>query len=40
MANVFLTVALCHDDEPTVKSKDELPVATSGSHNLRRRLNG
>jgi hypothetical protein len=29
-----------YDDEPTVNFQDELAVATSGSHNLRRRSNG
>jgi hypothetical protein len=28
------------DDEPTVNSQDELTVATSASHNVRRRSNG
>ena len=32
-----MAVGLSFDDEPTVNSKDELTVATSGSHNLRRR---
>ena len=34
------TVGFSFDDEPTVNSQDELAVATSGSHNLRRRSNG
>jgi hypothetical protein len=33
----FVTVGFSFDDEPTVDSQDELAVATSGSHNLRRR---
>ena len=36
----FVTVGFSFDDEPTVNSQDELAVATSGSHNLRRRSNG
>jgi hypothetical protein len=32
-----VTVDFRFDDEPTVNSKDELTVATSGSHDLRRR---
>jgi hypothetical protein len=32
MANVFLTVALCCGDEPTVNFQDVLAVATSGAH--------
>jgi hypothetical protein len=36
----FGTVAFHFDDEPTVNSQDELAVATSGSHNLRRRSSG
>ena len=35
-----VTVGFPFDDEPTVNSQDELAVATSGSHNLRRRLKG
>ena len=33
-------VGVSCDDKPTVNSQDELAVATSGSHNLRRRSNG
>jgi hypothetical protein len=33
----FVTVGLSFGDGPTVNSKDELTVATSGPHNLRRR---
>jgi hypothetical protein len=33
-------VGFSFNDEPTVNSQDELAVATSGSHNLRRRSNG
>ena len=33
----LVTVGFSFDDEPRVNSKDELTVATSGSHNLRRR---
>ena len=32
-----MTVSFSFDDEPSVNSKDELSVATSGSQNLRRR---
>jgi hypothetical protein len=39
MITALVTVGFSFDDEPTGNSKDELPVATSGSHNLRRRLN-
>src|SRR5208337_1688886 len=35
-ACAVVTVGFSFDDEPTVNSKDELTVATSGSHNLRR----
>ena len=38
-ASALVTVGFSFDDEPTVNSKDELTVATSGSHNLRRRSN-
>jgi hypothetical protein len=34
-----VTVSFSFDDEPTVNSKNELTVATSGSQNLRRRSN-
>jgi hypothetical protein len=37
--NAVLTVGFSFDDEPTVKSQDELTVATSGPHNLIRRSN-
>jgi hypothetical protein len=37
--SALITVGLSFDDEPTANSKDELTVAASGSHNLRRRLN-
>jgi hypothetical protein len=37
-ATALVTVGFSFDDEPTVNSQDELTVATSGSHNLRRRL--
>jgi len=37
---VLVTVGFPFDDGPTVNSQDELAVATSGSHNLRRRSNG
>ncbi len=33
-------VGFSSDHEPTVNSQDELAVATSGSHNLRRCSNG
>jgi hypothetical protein len=33
----LVTVDFSFDAEPTVNSKDELAVATSGSHNLGRR---
>jgi hypothetical protein len=33
----LVTVGFSFDDELTVNSQDELAVATSGSHNLRRR---
>jgi hypothetical protein len=33
-------VGFSFDDEPTVNSQGELAVATSGSHNLRRRSKG
>jgi hypothetical protein len=33
----FVTVGFSLDDEPTVNSKDELTVATSGSQDPRRR---
>jgi len=36
----LMTMGFSFDDEPTVHSQDELAVATSGSHNLRRRSNG
>ena len=36
----FVTVGFPFDDEPAVNSQDQLIVATSGSHNLRRRSNG
>jgi len=36
----LVTVRFSFDDKPTVNSQDELAVATSGSHNLRRRSNG
>jgi|GEM_PF-6044073 len=39
-AAAFASVGISIDDEPTVNSQDELAVATSGSHNLRRRSNG
>ena len=32
----LVTVGFSFDDEPTVNSKGELGVATSGSHNLMR----
>ena len=35
--SVLVTAGFSFDDEPTVNSKDELTVATSGSHDLRRR---
>ncbi|MGD1103459.1 MAG: hypothetical protein ABSA59_15520 [Terriglobia bacterium] len=37
--SALVTVGFSFDDEPTVNSQDELAVATSGSHNLRRRSN-
>ena len=37
---MLVTVGFVFQDEPTVNSQDELTVATSGSHNLRRRSNG
>ncbi len=36
----FATVGFPFDDDPTVNSQGELTVATSGSHNLRRRSKG
>jgi len=36
----FVTVGFPFDAKPTVNSQDELAVATSGSHNLRRRSDG
>ena len=36
----LVPVGFPFDDEPTVNSQDELAVATSGSHNLRRGSNG
>jgi len=39
-ARALVSVAFSFDDEPTVNSQGELAVATSGSHNLRRRSNG
>ena len=36
----LVTAGFSFDDEPTVNSQGELAVATSGSHNLRRRSNG
>jgi hypothetical protein len=36
----FVTEVFPFAAEPTVDSQDELAVATSGSHNLRRRPNG
>ena len=36
----FAAMGFPYDDEPTVNSQEELAVATSGSHNLRRRSNG
>jgi hypothetical protein len=36
----FVTAGFSFYDEPTANSQDELAVATSGSHNLRRRSNG
>jgi hypothetical protein len=35
-----MTVGFSFDDEPTVNSQDELALAASESHNLRRRSNG
>ncbi|MGA9055288.1 MAG: hypothetical protein WB763_02130, partial [Terriglobia bacterium] len=35
----LVTVGVFFDDEPTVNSKHELTVATSGSQNLSRRSN-
>ena len=40
VATALVTISFSFDDEPTANSQDELAVATSGSHNLRRRLNG
>jgi hypothetical protein len=40
MATTFVTVGFSFDDEPTITSQEELAMATSGSHNLRRRSNG
>jgi predicted benzoate:H+ symporter BenE len=34
--SALVTAGFSFDDEPTVNSKIELTVATSGSHNLRR----
>jgi hypothetical protein len=39
MVTAFVTVGFSFDDEPTVNSKDELPVAASGLQNLSRRSN-
>ena len=36
----FVTVCFSSDDEPTVNSKDESTVATSGSQDISRRSNG
>jgi hypothetical protein len=36
----LMTMGDSFDDESTVNSQDELAVATSGSHNLRRHSNG
>ena len=36
----LVPVGFPFDDEPTVNSQDELAVATSGSHSLRRGSNG
>jgi hypothetical protein len=40
MVTAFVIVGLSFDRELTVNSQDTLTVATSGSHNLRRRLSG
>ena len=40
IVTVLVTVGFSFDREPTVNSQDELIVATSGLHNLRRRSNG
>ena len=39
-ATISAFLGFSFEDERTVNSKNEFAVATSGSHNLRRRSNG